>query len=130
MKELIIHWLKSGDEHLILLEDQDEIVFRLQGNKVLMCATLTSTSPSNTELQSWVRLGAASLTHFQGALARAPSSGALWIIQRPQDATEAPRVLGSIESLLHQRDTWRAVYARLKKPVRQLQPTLLRSLRP
>ncbi|MEG8231581.1 type III secretion protein [Pseudomonas orientalis] len=129
MKDLIIHWLKSGEEQITLIEGQDEIVVSLQGSGVLVCAKLTSTSPHNTELQCWVRLGAASLTHFQGALARASSSGDLWITQSLQGAPQADRVLDSVESLLNQRDTWRAVYARLNKQAHQLKPTSLRSLR-
>nr|WP_315413479.1 type III secretion protein [uncultured Pseudomonas sp.] len=129
MKDLITHWLKSGEEQITLFEGDDEIVVSLQGIGVLVCVRLTSTPPNSTELQSWVRLGAASLIHFQGALARAPDSGALWIIQRLQCAPEERRVFSCVESLLNQRDTWRAIYARLNKPAHQLKPTSLRALR-
>jgi hypothetical protein len=129
LKDLITQWLQSGEEKITLIEGQDEIVVRLQETGVLVCVSLTSTSSNNTELQCWVRLGAASLTHFKGALARASSSGTLWIIQSLQGTPEESRVLSSVESLLNQRDTWRAIYARLNKPAHQLKPTSLRALR-
>ncbi|WP_460951966.1 type III secretion protein [Pseudomonas marginalis] len=129
MKALIIDWLKSGKEQITLLEGQDEIIVSLQGGGVLVYVSLSSTSFNNTELQCWMRISFASLAHFQGALARAPSSGALWIIQSLQGTPEALRVLASVESLLNQRDTWRAMFARLNKPAHPLKPTSLRALR-
>jgi len=129
LKALIIDWLKSGKEQITLLEGQDDIVIRLHVSGVLVSVRLTSTSSNNTELQHWMRIGSVSLNHFQGAVAQASSCGTLWIIQSLQGAPDEHRVFGSIESLLNQRDTWRAMFARLNKPAHTPKPTSLRALR-
>ncbi|WP_342215021.1 type III secretion protein [Pseudomonas sp. TH32] len=128
MQELVSHWLNSRKEQLSLFEGDDELMLKHQGDALLLGAQLTSSRPDNTTLQNWMRLGAASLNHFQGALSQKPDSGALWLIQSVQDSQGLDSVLGCIESLLNQRDTWRSLFARLAQPAQNLKPTSLRSL--
>lgn len=74
-----------------------------------------------------MRLGGASLNHFQGALAQLSTTGALWLVQTVQGTTDTPFLLSIIESMLNQRDTWHAIVARLNKPTLHRPATSLRS---
>ena len=128
MKDLVGEWLSSTTKQITLVEGDDEITLTRQGDTVLLGAQLTSARSDNTTLQRWLRLGAASLNHFQGALAQQTDSGALWLIQVLRAGDEEAHVFGCLEALLNQRDTWRAIVARLARPARNLKPTSLRSL--
>jgi hypothetical protein len=75
-----------------------------------------------------MRLGAASLNHFQGALAQKADTGALWLVQSLRGGQGETRVLKCLEQLLNQRDTWRAAIKRLVRPSQNFKPTSLRSL--
>ncbi|WP_256220905.1 hypothetical protein [Pseudomonas sp. CHM02] len=75
-----------------------------------------------------MRLGAVSLAHFQGALAQSPAGGELWLIHCVHNPRDEQQLQRCIESLLNQRDTWRATVARLNKTAHRLKPTSLRSL--
>jgi hypothetical protein len=124
MKVLVSNWWRNRQEPLTLFEGDDEITLRSQGDTLLLGAQLTSTSSERPSLEHWMRLGAASLNHFQGALAQKADTGALWLIQSLRADRGEAYVLGSLEALLNQRDTWRAIIAR---PAQNLKPTPLRS---
>lgn len=128
MHELINEWLNSHNEQISLFEGDDEIILKRQGEVLLLGAQLTSVRPDNAILQNWMRLGAASLNHFHGALALKTESGALWLVQSLRSGQEKRAVLGCLEALLNQRDTWRSTVTRLAQPARNLRPTSLRSL--
>jgi hypothetical protein len=128
LKEVLIHWLSSHKEQIYLFEDDDEIILRRQAGAMLLSVQLTRHRPDNSLLGNWLRPGLASLNHFQGALAQAPASGALWLLQRVPGNHCSERLLADLESLLNQRDTWRAIVARLAAPTRKPVPTSLRSL--
>ncbi|PLR61485.1 type III secretion protein [Pseudomonas sp. QC2] len=118
----------SGAGEFRLFENNDEIVLRHCSDTLVLSVQLTQHPPDKSMLMTWMRLGAISLAHFQGALAQAPASGELWLthcVHNPQDEQHLQRCM---ESLLNQRDTWRATVARLNKPAHQLKPTSLRSL--
>ncbi|QLG91343.1 type III secretion protein [Pseudomonas yamanorum] len=128
MSDLICHWLSSDKQQITLCEGDDEITLKRQGDAVVLGAQLTSTRSDNTTLQNWLHLSAASLNHFQGALAQAPASGALWLIHCLRGEYSERHLLKCLEALLNQRDTWRAMAARLAKPTQKFTPTSLRSL--
>ncbi|MCS3511787.1 type III secretion protein [Pseudomonas grimontii] len=128
MKDLVGEWLSGAKEQITLIEGDDEITLTRQGDTVLLGAQLTCARSDNTALQNWLRLGAASLNHFQGTLAQKADSGALWLIQTLHAADAEAHVHGCLENLLNQRDTWRAIAARLARPARNIKPTSLRSL--
>ncbi|MTD19943.1 type III secretion protein [Pseudomonas sp. CCM 7891] len=128
MKDLLIHWLGTREEQITLLEDNDEIILRRHAGVLLLNVQLTHDRLDKSLLQTWMRLGGASLNHFQGALTQAPASGALWLTQCLPGRPGETQLLGCLESLLNQRDTWRAIVARLARPVQKLHPTSLRSL--
>lgn len=125
MKVLVSKWWKNRHEPLSLFEGDDEITLRTQGDTLLLGAHLSSLAPEQPGLEQWMRLGAASLKHFQGALAQKADTGALWLVQST-DQGEA-HALGCLEALLNQRDTWRAIVACLARPALHLKPTPLRS---
>ncbi|MCR4538170.1 type III secretion protein [Pseudomonas sp. 18.1.10] len=126
MKVLVGDWLSNGGREIALFEGEDEVTLQRQGDIVLMGVQLTSTLPDNPALQGWLRLGAASLSHFQGALAQKAGTGALWLIQSLRTDRGEAYVLHCLEVLLNQRDTWRAIVARLARPAPPLKPTPLR----
>lgn len=128
MKDIVRDWLGSHEEQITLFEVDDEIILKRQDNLVLLSVQLTSTPSDTTTLQSWLRLGVASLNLFQGALAQKADSGTLWLIQTLRSGQGEAHVLGCLEDLLNQRDTWRATSARLTHATRNLRPTSLRSL--
>ncbi|MDY7530919.1 type III secretion protein [Pseudomonas sp. Bout1] len=121
-------WLSSHKEQLNLFEDDDEIVLRRQAGVMLLSVQLTGHRPDNTRLGNWTRPGRASLSHFKGALAQAPANGALWLLQRVPANHGLEPLLADLESLLNQRDTWRAIVARVTTPIRSPLPTSLRVL--
>lgn len=127
MKVLVGGWLSSGGREIALFEGEDEVTLQRQGDTVLLGAQLTSALPDNPALQGWLRLGAASLNHFQGALAQKADTGALWLIQSLRTDRGEAYVLRCLEALLNQRDTWRAIAARLARPAANLKPTPLSS---
>jgi hypothetical protein len=128
LKSLLSQWLNSPSEALSLIEDDDEVILSHGSNTLLLRVQLTRDRPDKSHLKTWMRLGNASLRHFQGALAQAPATGALWLTQcLPEDQGEK-HLLDSLEALLNQRDTWRAMMRRLTKPAPRFQPTSLRSL--
>ena len=127
MRGLISDWLNSRQAQLSMFEGDDEIILKHQGDTLLLGAQLTSTRSDNPVLQRWMRLGAASLNHFHGALAQKADSGALWLIQSVRGGQGVTDVLACLEALLNQRDTWRAVVARQARPVRTFISTSLRS---
>jgi hypothetical protein len=127
MRALVSEWLNSREEQLSVFEGEDEIILKRHAETLLLSAQLTSTATDNAALYSWMRLGAASLHHFPGALAQKPETGALWLIQNLRGAWDEADVCGSLQTLLNQRDTWRASAARLARPALNLKPTSLRS---
>lgn len=127
MKTLVSDWLDSREEQLTLFEGDDEIILKRQAGTLLLGAQLTSTVTDNAALYSWMRLGAASLNHFQGALAQKPDTGALWLIQNLQGAWDEAGLCGCLQTLLNQRDTWRSTAARLVRPALDRKPIPLRS---
>lgn len=122
MSELIIHWALSKKAHLTLHEENSTISLQRHTEALLLSAQLTEHPPSNSQLQTWMRMGGSSLNHFQGALAIAPENGALWLLQAlPPDCSTA-QLLAGLESLLNQRDIWRSVAARLARPAHSIIP--------
>ncbi len=128
MNDLILEWLRSQEEQLNLSENNDAIILKRQGPFILLEAQLTSVSSDNASLQSWMRLGSVSLSRFQGVLVRKADSEDLWLIQTLREEREEAQVLCCFETLLNQRDIWRATFARLARPAQNLKPTSLRSL--
>lgn len=127
MKAFVGNWLSGGEKEITLFEGDDEVTLQHLGDSVLLGAQLTCASPDNPALQGWLRLGAASLNHFQGALAQKADTGALWLIQSLRTDRGEAYVLDCLEALLNQRDTWRAIVVRLARPAPNLKPTSLRS---
>ncbi len=127
MRALVSDWLNSRKEHLSVFEGDDEIILQHQAETLLLGVQLTSTVADNAALYRWMRLGAASLNHFQGALAQKPDTGALWLIQSLRGAYDVAGLCACLQALLNQRDTWRSTAARLVRPALNLKPTPLRS---
>lgn len=124
---LIDGWLNGHEEQLSLFENDDEINLLRVSNKLLLEVQLTKAGTHGALLRTWMRLGGASLNYFQGALAQSPTTGTLWLVQCVEmDRGEQPAKC--LESLLNQRDTWRAIVARQARPARVFVPTSLRSI--
>lgn len=128
MNTLLIEWFNSQEEQISLSEDNTEIVLRRHTCILHLSVQLTLHAPDNSQLQTWMRLGGASLNRFQGALAQAPTNGALWLTQCLRVDQGAETLIDSLEALLNQRDTWQAVASRLASPRKNVTPTSLRSL--
>lgn len=128
MKDLIYDWLRSKNGQLTLFEKDSEATFIYQGDVLLLAIQLTSTRTDSAALQYWARLGAASLAHFQGALAQKPDTGALWLTQGLKGELDEAYVLDCLAALLNQRDVWRATYARRWRASLSFKPCPLRSL--
>lgn len=128
MNALLAECLRRGTGELRLFENNDEIVLRHGSNSLLLSVQLTPLRPDKSLLMTWLRLGEVSLDHFQGALAQAPASGALWLLHCLHDRHDEQLLQRCLESLLNQRDTWRATVARLHRAAPQRNPTSLRSL--
>lgn len=114
------------DQLTTLFETDDEINVQSSAHGVLLRVQLTRLPPDMRALHTWLRLGQSSLEHFQGALAQAPASGHLWLLQRLPGQCSQATVLAALEKLLNQRDTWRSVCARL---IRTVNPHSIKSLR-
>ncbi len=125
---LITGWLNGNEEQLTLFENDDAIILRRVSSTLLVNAQLTQTLPDKATLHTWMRLGGASLNYFSGAVALAPATGALWLIQCVGEGHGEHPVLKCLESLLNQRDTWRAIVARQARPALPFKPTSLRSI--
>ncbi|MBH3425397.1 type III secretion protein [Pseudomonas sp. ICMP 8385] len=128
MNDLISHWFSSRQEQLIVFEGDDEINLRRHAHTLLLSVQLTHNRPEKSLLTGWMRLGGVSLNHFQGALSQAPGTGMLWLVQCLHTGCAEKQLLEGIESLLNQRDTWRAIVARQARPPQKLTPTSLRLL--
>ncbi len=128
MNALLAECLKRGSGELRLFENNDEIILRHCSNSLLLSVQLTPLRPDKSLLLSWLRQGEVSLEHFPGALAQAPASGALWLMHCLHDKHDEQQLQLCLESLLNQRDTWRATVARLHRPAPRRNPTSLRSL--
>ena len=127
MEEIIDHWLISRKEQFFLLEGEEEIILLRRGQALLISVQLTPPHTDALHLQTWMRLGLASLNHYQGALALRPEDSALWLIQcLPEGYSQQP-LLDCLEALLNQRDTWRAIFARLSRRPQSLRPSSLSS---
>ncbi|WP_248733113.1 type III secretion protein [Pseudomonas sp. MWU13-2517] len=121
--DCLARWLSSSDPQITLTEGDSRIVLRRDRGALLLGVQLTQQVPANAELENWMRLGAASLNHFPGALAQDPAHGALWLLGCLHDEPSPTRAQTCLEALLNQRDTWRAVMARLARPARAQSPT-------
>lgn len=119
--------LSGREPHMVLLEQEDEVNVHCYEQRLLLRVQLTNPYLT-TPLQRWCYLGHSSLAHFQGALALAPATGHLWLVQCLPRESSQEQLLKSLEALLNQRDTWRSVTARLTKAGRPLRPTSLRKL--
>jgi len=127
--ELLDSCLSGPNTQITLFEENNEINVSRHEQGVLLSVQLTCQNFDQKTLENWVRLGQASLNHSQGALALAPSSGHLWLLQRlPRDCGQ-PQLLASLEALLNQRDTWRSMVERLARPAMKFNPTSLRPQR-
>lgn len=128
LSNLISQWLNSHQEQLIVFENDDEINLQRHAHTLLLSVQLTHSRPDKSLLAIWIRIGGASLDHFQGALSQAPGTGILWLLQCLRVGHTEKQLLESIESLLNQRDTWRAMVVRLARPPQKFPPTSLRLL--
>jgi len=128
LSDLITQWLNSSQEQLIVFEGDDEINLRRHAQILLLSVQLTRSRPDKSLLASWMRPGGASLDHFHGALSQAPGCGTLWLVQCLHAGHSEKQLLDGIESLLNQRDTWRAVVARFARSTQKFTPTSLRLL--
>ncbi|WP_158000323.1 type III secretion protein [Pseudomonas sp. PAMC 25886] len=129
MEALLVRWLSSSEPLISLFEDNDEINVRRDQQAFLISIQLTHYRVDKKTLEAWMRLGQESLRHFQGALAQEAITGHLWLLQKLPGDCALPHLLGELETLLNQRDTWRGMVEHLASPARKLTPTSLRSLR-
>lgn len=127
MNHSIGNWLCNKEEQMTLFEEDGDVTLTNQTNVLLLGAELSSTRTDGVALQYWTRLGTASLAHFQRALAQNRNTGALWLTQRLKGELNEARVLNCVVALLNQRDTWRAIFARLGRPSLSVKPFPLRS---
>ncbi|OPA94134.1 hypothetical protein BFW87_15205 [Pseudomonas fluorescens] len=125
MSELVIRWAQGTQVELTLYEGNNKISLQRHTDVLLLSAQLTAQPPSPSQLHTWMRLGCSSLNHFKGALAIAPEGGALWLLQTLPSGCSHEQLLEDLEALLNQRDTWRAVTARLTRPAHTSVPRLL-----
>ncbi|QXQ19548.1 CesT family type III secretion system chaperone [Pseudomonas tolaasii] len=125
MSERVIRWAQGTQTQLTLYEDNSKISLQRQAAAFVLGAQLTEPPPSPSNLHTWMRLGYSSLNHFKGALAIAPEDGALWLLQTLSPSSSHEQLLAELESLLNQRDSWRAMAARLTKPAHTSIPRLL-----
>ncbi|QJI27342.1 type III secretion protein [Pseudomonas sp. ADAK18] len=128
MDELLGRWLSSNEPQITLFEDDDEIKVQRDQQILLISAQLTHHRVDKKTLEAWMRLGQASLRHFQGALAQEAINGHLWLLQKLPSDGALTHLVTKLETLLNQRDTWRAMAVRLARPTQKLTPTSLRSL--
>lgn len=109
-----------------MCEKGDELSLHCHEHHVLLGVQLTHPGLQGYPLQTWVRLGQASLAHFKGALALCPASGHLWLVQSLPRECSQDYLLSALEALLNQRDTWRCIVARQARPGRKYQAYPLR----
>jgi len=128
LKTLIREYLRNKSGEFRYFENDDEIIFRYCSSRLLISVQLYTRAPDKAQLMTWMRLGEPSLNHFQGALAQAPTSGALWLIHCLPERTDEQHLNSGIEALLNQRDTWRATAARMNERPPEPPLTSLRSL--
>lgn len=128
MREQLTQWLSSGKQQITLFEDCDAIILRRHAGTLQLSVQLTQHPPARPLLETWMRLGSASLGHFHGALAQAPTTGVLWLVQCRPEGSGEQCLLDALEDLLNQRDTWRAIATRLASPSQKPSPASLRSL--
>lgn len=130
LSALIIHWAQGREDSLSLFEDGYAMTLQRLSDTLRLSVQLTLHRPDNAQLETWMRPGEPSLNHFQGALAQAPDTGTLWLVQclpLPDDL-DARHVLSCVENLLNQRDAWRAMVARQLRPALPPPSLSLRSL--
>ncbi|MBD8272428.1 MULTISPECIES: type III secretion protein [Pseudomonas fluorescens group] len=118
-------WFSGTEPEINLVEAESIIVLRRDSSMYVLSVQLTRHAPLNIELETWMRLGAASLNHFAGALAQAPADGTLWLIHCLEQGQDQKKLLQCLEALLNQRDTWLAVIPRLSR-LRREAPSLSR----
>lgn len=124
----LTQWLVGTEQEITLLEGDDAINLRRYRQCFLLSAQLTHQSPpTQTAMETWLRLGGASLAHFQGALSVEPSTGQLWLLQCVWQEANQAVLFNQLESLLNQRDTWRSTAKRLARTPKKLGPTPLRA---
>lgn len=99
-----------------LFEDDHEIHLQRVQDSLLLKVQLTRDGLDNLPLQTWMRPGQASLAHFAGALALAPTRDQLWLLQRLPGRCPEDHLLTCLQALLNQRDAWRATVTRLARP--------------
>ena len=124
----LTQWLAGAEQEITLLEGDDAITLRRYPQCFLLSAQLThQPPPTQTVMETWLRLGGASLAHFQGALSVEPSTGQLWLLQCVWQEANQAAFFNQLESLLNQRDTWRSTAKRLARAPQQFGPTPLRA---
>jgi len=130
LNALIIQWARGREDSLTLFEDGHAMTLQRLSGTLRLSVQLTLHRPDNAQLETWMRPGEPSLNHFQGALAQAPDSGALWLVQclLPSNDLDDKHVLSCVENLLNQRDAWRAMIARQLRPALPPPSWSLRSL--
>lgn len=120
--------MNGHEDPLTLFEDNHAITLQRESGTLCLSVQLTLLRPGNAQLETWMRPGEHSLSHFQGALAQAPETGALWLIQCLRDEQDEQHVLDCLESLLNQRDAWRATVNRQARTALPTPSSSLRSL--
>jgi len=124
--QLLDDCLNGRQQQALLCEQGDELSLHCHAHHVLLRVQLTHPGLQGYPLQAWVRLGQASLAHFNGALALCPASGHLWLVQNLPRECSQDYLLSALEALLNQRDTWRRIVARQARPGRKYQAYPLR----
>lgn len=124
----LTQWLVGTEQEITLYEGDDAINLRRYPQCFLLSAQLThQPPPTQTAMETWLRMGGASLAYFQGALSVEPSTGQLWLLQCVTLEDHQAALFNQLESLLNQRDTWRSTAKRLARAPQQLGPTPLRA---
>lgn len=126
LQDTLTGWLISREEHLYLSENHDNIVLH-RYPQCLMLKVQLQQPPLPSQLHMWMRLGGASLNHFEGSLSMDPD-GALWLVQCLHEELGQAPLEHCLETLLNQRDTWRAMISRLANS-KSFTPTSLRQSR-
>lgn len=116
MDRLIEQWLNGHEQQLTLFENDDEINLHRNQHGLLISAQLDRSRLDDTLLEAWMRVSQFSLEYFQGALGQRPQSGQLWLLQQLPGGYGKDQLLASLETLLNQRDTCRAMTAYLLRP--------------
>ncbi len=126
--ERLTQWRMGTEQEITLYEGGDAINLRRYPQCFLLSAQLThQPTPTQTAMETWLRMGGASLAYFQGALSVEPSTGQLWLLQCVSQEANPAVLFNQLESLLNQRDTWRSTVKRLARTPQNLGPTPLRA---